>query len=149
MNIREKIQNDITSSLKAGQSQHTLVLRTLLGVIQNAETSGKEKQDFDDAQIIVILQKERKKRLDTAAEYEKYGAHERSMKELMEVGIIDTYLPEMLTDVELSNIIDEVFSTFENPTIRDMGSIMRSVNERAAGRADGKTISEIVKSKLS
>jgi uncharacterized protein YqeY len=149
MNIRERIQQDITSSLKAGMSQHTLVLRTLLGVIQNAETSGKEKQHFDDLQIIALLQKERKKRLDTSSEYQKYGAHERSLKELMEVGIIDCYLPKMLTDAELALLIDEVFTNFESPTIRDMGNIMRAVNDKANGRADGKTVSEMVKAKLS
>jgi uncharacterized protein YqeY len=149
MTIIQTIKNDITAAMKSGDQKRTLVLRTVLGVIQNAETAGKEKVTFDDVQIIAVLQKEKKKRADTAEEYRQHGATERADKELYEVSVIEAYLPKMMSDDELIVLVNDVISEFDNPTMRNMGAVMKRLTEETKGTADSKRMSELVKEKLS
>lgn len=149
MSIKKKLQDDLTVALKAGDKLRTMTLRSVIGAYQTAEKAGKTAVEFNDEEVLAVLKKEAKKRSETSEEYFKLGINDRAEKEKAEADIIAEYLPEDLTYEEVEMIVSEVVKEFENPTMKDMGSIMRLVNEQVQGRADGKIVADLVKSNLS
>lgn len=148
MSIKQQLADDLTVALKAGDKLKTMVLRGVIGAYKTAEKAGKEAVEFSDEEVLVILKKEAKRRSETAEEYLTHGVADRAEKEKAEADIINAYLPASLTHEEVIAIVDEAAKGFENPTQKDMGSIMKLVNEQVQGRADGKTIAELVRAKL-
>ena len=110
----------------------------------------KDKQiQLDDAQIIEIIAKESKKRKDALVEFEKSGRQDLVDQTNEELKVIKEYLPEELSIEELENIIEETIKEVNAIDMKDMGKVMQAVKAKTSGRADGKTINEIVKKKLS
>lgn len=148
MTLKSQIQNDITAHMKAGRTFERDTLRLVLGAIQSAEKSGKTPKDFTDTEVEAFLSKQIKTRRDSATIYAEAGATERATKENAEAELLASYLPEPLTETEVQVIVAKVMQSFENPTRKDMNSIMKAVNAEVKGRFDGKAISQMVGSKL-
>lgn len=148
MTLKSQIQTDITAHMKAQETFERDTLRLVLGEIQSAEKSGKTPKDFSDLETEAFLAKQVKTRRDSARIYAKAGEVDRAAKETAEADLIATYLPEALDETAVQNIIDEVFQTFENPTNKERGQIMKLVNAQVKGRFDGKAISEMVVARL-
>lgn len=148
MTLKSQIQNDITAHMKAGRTFERDTLRLVLGAIQSAEKSGKTPKDFTDTEVEAFLSKQIKTRRDSATIYTEAGATERATKENAEAELLASYLPEPLTETEVQVIVAKVMQSFENPTRKDMNSIMKAVNAEVKGRFDGKAISQMVGSKL-
>lgn len=149
MTLKSQIQSDITNHMKAQRTFERDTLRLVLGEIQSAEKSGKTPKDFSDLDTEAFLAKQVKTRRDSAAIYSEAGESGRAVKELAEADLIATYLPEGLSEAEVKEIVDRVVSTFGSPTRKEMGQIMKLVNAEVKGRFDGKTISQMVQSRLS
>ena len=110
----------------------------------------KDKQiQLDDTQIVDIISKEAKKRKDALVEFEKSGRQDLVNQTNEELAVIKQYLPEELTVEELETIIEETIKEVGAVDMKDMGKVMQAVKSKTTGRADGKTINEIVKRKLS
>ena len=148
MSIKQQLQADLTEALKAKDSLKVTTLRSVIGAIQTQEKSGKTAVEFDDNQILELLSKESKKRLDTSEEFHKLGYPERAETESAESAIIQNYLPEAATYDEVVTVASSVFSEYDAPTQRDMGSIIKAVKEHFGASADGKTISDVVRSMI-
>lgn len=148
MSLKAKIQEDITANMKARKTFETQTLRLVLGELQTAEKSGKTPKEFTDQEVESFLGKQVKTRRDSASIYAEANEAERSNKENAEADLITTYLPEALTEDAVVAIVDNAFASFENPTRKEMGQIMKLVNAEVKGRFDGKAISGMVMARL-
>ena len=150
--LKEQLQADMKTHMKAGNRTALTTVRNVLGEITTREKSGKTPVELDDVQIVSLLQKEAAKRRDTAGIYTKAGEAERAAAETIEAEIIEGYLPAPLSRTDVEAIVDEAIADLraggEEPSMRQMGQVMKPVTAKVAGRFDGKTVSEIVRSRL-
>lgn len=149
MTLKDKLKTDLTTNLKAHNDLAVLTLRNLLGTIATQEKAGKTSVIFDDVAVEKVLTAEVKKRRDTAKIYADANVLDRAERETLEADFIAQYLPEQLTDTEVETIVDEVLKNFTEPTMKDFGQIMKAVTAETKNLADGKTISNIVRNKIS
>ncbi|MCQ1956778.1 GatB/YqeY domain-containing protein [Arthrobacter sp. zg-Y826] len=150
--LKEQLQADMKTHMKSGNRVALTTVRNVLGEITTREKSGKTPVELDDVQIVSLLQKEAAKRRDTAGIYTEAGETERAAAEAAEAEIIEAYLPAPLTRDDVEAIVDEAIADLraggEEPSMRQMGQVMKPVTAKVAGRFDGKTVSEIVRSRL-
>ena len=146
MNI--KINDDLKNAMKEKDTFKLSVLRMLKSALQLEKIA--KKHELDDNEIITVIKKQVKLRKDSILEYKKYNKEE-SVKDLeKEIEILSVYLPEEMSIEEINTLIDEVFKVVNPSSIKDMGNIMKIVNEKIAGKnADMALISKTVKEKLS
>ena len=148
--MQDKIEQDLKQALLAGDKQKAETLRTIKSSILNeAIAQGARDSGLSDEQIQTILARESKKRQEAADLYEKGGAADRASAELAEKTIIDSYLPEQLTEEEVAKAVDEEIAKQDSPTMQDMGRIIGAVRGRLGAQADGALIAKLVKEKLS
>lgn len=145
--LREQIRSDLTTAMKAREQQRTGTLRMLLAAIQTAETTG-SKHTLDDQAIQQLIAKEIKKRRESAEIYQQAGRNELAEQETAEADILAVYLPQQLDDAALTELVASVLSEFTDPTMKDMGQIMKLATQKAAGQADGKRLSGEVRRQL-
>ncbi|WP_262106774.1 GatB/YqeY domain-containing protein [Arthrobacter sp. Marseille-P9274] len=150
--LKERLQADVVAHMKAGNKIALTTVRNVLGEIGTKEKSGKTPVELDDAQTTAVLQKEAAKRRDTARIYTEAGEAERAAAELAEAEVIEAYLPEPLSEADVEAIVDEVIAGLKadgtEPSMRQMGVVMKPVTAKVAGRFDGKAVSEIVRRRL-
>lgn len=152
MRLKEQLHDDMTHAMKARDLTTLGVLRMALAAITNAEVAGDEARELSDEEVLKVLQREVASRKDSAEAYTAGNRPELAAKELTEVEILQRYLPAALTEEELGQIVDEevaaVRASGEEPSMRQMGAVIKAVNARAQGRADGGTVAAMVKRKL-
>jgi uncharacterized protein len=150
--LKERLQADVVAHMKAGNKTALTTVRNMLGEIGTKEKSGKTPVELDDAQTTAVLQKEAAKRRDTARIYTEAGETDRAAAEIAEAEVIEAYLPEPLSEAEVEALVDEVIAGLKadgtEPSMRQMGVVMKPVTARVAGRFDGKAVSEIVRRRL-
>lgn len=152
MTLKEKLQADVTAHMKAGNRLELTTVRNMLGEIGTREKSGKTPVELDDVQVTSLLQKEAAKRRDTARIYTEAGEGARAAAEIAEAVIIEAYLPKALERSDVEAIVAEVIAGLKAEgtelSMRSMGAVMKPVTAKVAGRFDGKTVSELVRSAL-
>lgn len=148
MTIKEQLQSDLTAALKERETLKVSTLRSVIGAVQTQEKSGKTAVDFDDEQVLSVLAKEAKKRLDTSEEFEKLGYAERAATEKAEALIIQAYLPEAASYDDIVAVVSSIMSQFDAPTPRDMGTIMKQAKAHFGAAVDGKQLSDVVRSMI-
>ena len=146
MDLKQTIQNDVKSALKAGEKLRLGTLRMLMAAIKQREVD--ERISLDDSAILGVVEKLVKQRLEAATQFRAGNRPELEEKELAEADILRSYLPEPLDASELDALIDEVIAETGASSMKDMGRVMAGVKERAAGRADMSQVSGQVKSRL-
>jgi len=144
--IEERIKADTVVALKAGDKQRTQALRLFTAALK------KERIDAgatpDEAGEIVVLKRERKRRLEAAELYDNAGRDDLAAKERYEEEIVAGYLPEELADDALAAIVDQTIAEMGAATPKDMGKVMGAVMKKVAGRADGTLVNRLVRSRL-
>jgi len=147
--IKQSIDNDIKAAMLSGDKETVSVLRTVKSVILDAEVKhGKREEGLADDDVIALLQKEVKKRFEAAELYKNANDKQRSDKELAETVIINKYLPAMMTDNEISAIVQEVIANTDDASMQKMGQIIGAVKSKTGASADGSVIARIVKEQL-
>ncbi|MEV0250074.1 GatB/YqeY domain-containing protein [Nocardia sp. NPDC050712] len=151
--LKARLRTDMTAAMKAKDTLRLSTLRMLLSAIQNAEVAGSEARELSDADVIVVLQKEAKKRNESAEIYAQNGRGELAANEHAEARIIDEYLPTQLTEAEIADLADTAIAQVaeengERPGMRQMGQVMKIATALAEGKADGSRISAAVKARL-
>ena len=146
--LKDQIRADLKEAMKAKEKERTGTIRMLLAAIQTAETEG-SKHEVDDPEIQKIIAREIKKRRESADIYKTNGRDDLAEAELAEAGILEVYQPKQLDDQELAKLIDEAIAETGAESMAQMGQVMKSATAKAAGRADGKRLSEAVKARLS
>jgi uncharacterized protein YqeY len=148
MTLEEKIKNDYASAMKARDSLKSSVLNFLRAAMMN-EALDKKKKVLDDPEVVSVIRKQIKSRQDSVEQFTKGGRVEMADKEAQEIGILKEYLPVELAPEEIKRIIAEAVSATGAAGLKDMGKVMKEVNVKVAGRADGKVVSDMVKEALS
>lgn len=143
--MKNKLNEDLKSAMKNRDSLRLEVLRLVKKYIQELETSVGHSGEATDVEILKIINKLVKQGKDAAEQYKSAGRTDLFDIEMQQVAVLEEYLPKQLSEDEISIEIDKVMS--ETGTT-NMGVLMKELNTRLAGRADGKTISRILKTKL-
>lgn len=146
MTIREKITEDMKASMKAGDADRTGVLRLLRGSFKNEEI--KLGHTLDEAEVLKVLQREAKQRRDSISAYNEAGRPELAEREEAELGVVSTYLPEAMSEDELKSVVAEVVTELGATGLAQMGVVIGGVMKRVGARADGGTVSRLVREKL-
>ena len=146
--LKEQIRADLKEAMKAKEKERTSTIRMLLAAIQTAETEG-AKHEVTDEDIQKIIAREVKKRRESAEIYAQNGREDLAENELAEAEILSGYQPKQLDDAELAELVDVAVEATGASSMAQMGQVMREATAKAAGRADGKRLSEAVKARLS
>ena len=146
--LEENILNDYKSAMKSGDKLKSSVLSFLRADMMNLAVS-KKKTGLDDNEAITVIKKQIKQRQDSIEQFTKGDRLEMAEKEKKELEILKTYLPPEMSNDALKKIIEEVITLTAASGMKDMGKVMKEVNAKVAGQADGKLISEMVRARLS
>ena len=151
--LKAKLREDLTTSMKARDKAKTGTLRMLLSALTQEETSG-TKHELTDEDVLKVIAREIKKRRESAEVYAANDRQELADIELTEASILEAYQPVQLTDEEMNELIDTSMAeiaeqTGEEVSMRQMGQVMKAATAKAAGRVDGKRLSTAVKSRIS
>ena len=149
MSLKEKLQNDLTSAMRARDEVRSSTIRMILTSIKNEEVSGKEARELSESEIITVLSREAKKRREAAEAFEQAGAKDRAAMEKAEGGVIAEYLPKQLSEAEIKTLIAAAIQESGANSPAQMGLVMKSLQPKIAGKADGGTVSALVKAALS
>lgn len=148
MSLEQKIMADLKDAMKNKDQAGLRGIRAIKAAILLVKTDGSGIA-LDDAGEIKLLQKLVKQRKDSLDIYEKQGREDLAAVEREEIAVIERYLPKQLDASELESIVKGVIADLGASSMKDMGSVMQAASQKLAGKADGKTISSIVKSLLS
>ena len=147
--IKDTLRLDLTTAMKARDTFRTGVLRMALSAIQNEEVSGESARRLSHDEEEALLGREVRKRRESAEAYDAGHRPELAAKERAEIELLAAYLPANLSPAELDAIVaDEVAAAGEGVSLRQMGQVIKAVNARAKGRADGATVAAKVKAAL-
>lgn len=145
MSLKIKLNDDLKSAMKNKESLRLNTIRLVKKYIQELETSVGYTGDATDVEVLKIINKLVKQGKDAAEQYKTAGRMDIYEEEMEQVSVLEKYLPKQLSDDEISIEIDNVMLETGST---NMGVLMKELNTRLAGRADGKTISRILKTKL-
>lgn len=149
MTFKEQITQDLKASMLAGDTERTSVLRALKSAILYEEVAkGIRNDGLPEADIQRILNKESKKRQESADLYIKGGNQERADAELAEKAIIDGYLPEQLSEADIAKLVDDYAAEQGGITKETMGAAIAAVKEKSGGSADGALVARLVREKI-
>ena len=146
MSLKGTIADDMKTAMKAGDKDRLKVVRLILAAIKQVEVD--TRSELDDAAVLGVLEKMVKQRRDSVEQYTKGGRSDLADIETAEIAVLETYLPEQLSDAEIDAIIDEVISATGADSIRDMGKVMGAIKGRIAGQADMGVVGGKVKARL-
>jgi uncharacterized protein YqeY len=150
--LKDRLRADLTAAMKARDPLVTGTLRMVLAAITNEEVAGATAKELTDPDVIRVLAREVKKRNESAEVYAGAGRQELADKELAEAEVISGYLPQQLSDDELAELVRtavaEAAGDGDAPSMKQMGQVIKAVQAKAAGRADGARISTAVKAAL-
>lgn len=148
MSVKQQLNNDLKQALLSGDKGLVSVLRGLKSAILYEEVSkNKREEGLSDEETIAVLQKEAKKRQESADMYQQGGDEERAKQELSEKAVIDAYLPEMLSEEEVRQMINDIAGEGSIDKT-EMGKVIGQVKQKSGGRADGALIAKLVKERL-
>ena len=148
-NLEDTLDQDLKTAMLSGRTQVVSTLRGIKSAILYAKVAAGDRQHVLSNDVLVaILQKEAKKRQESADMYLKGGSSEKAEAELAEKSLIEQYLPKQLSDAELAGIVDGVINELAASGMASMGPVISKVKESASGRADGASIARIVRERL-
>ena len=149
MSLVDQVQRDITAAMKARDEQRLSTLRMMKTALKHREIEKMAPlEDVEAQSVLATLIKQRKEAIE---QFTKGGRQEMADKEAAEITVIESYLPKAAGEAEIVAGVRAVISEMNNPTMKDMGSVMKNAMARFSGagiRVDGKTVSEVVKQEL-
>lgn len=148
MSLKEKILEDIKNAMKAKEADRLSAIRFLQAAVKNKEIELRP-HAITDPDILAVVKKLAKQRKDSITEFEKAGRNDLVDKEKFELTVLEEYLPKQLSADEVKKVVSDVIQSLGAKDIKQMGAVIKEVQARTAGAADGKTISDLVKSQLS
>jgi len=143
MSLQERIQQEIKTAMLAKDADKLGTLRLLKSALGYAQIE-KKVESLPDADVVSIIQREVKKRRDSAEQFKTGGRPELADKELKEIVVLETFLPKQLSPEELEQIVRAAIQETGATSKKDMGAVMKAVQAKVAGSADGKSISALV-----
>jgi uncharacterized protein len=150
MSLKEQIGEDIKTAMKAKDKLRLQTVRGIKKAIldKEVELRPQGQDSLTPEQEIELLSQQAKQRRDSIEQFTNAGRDDLVEKESQELAIIETYLPEQVSDEEVAKIIDELIASSGATTMKDLGKVMGPAMKQLKGKADGKKIQELVKSRL-
>jgi uncharacterized protein YqeY len=143
MSWQARLSQELKTAMLAKEADRLSTLRLLKSAVGYAQLERKT-EDLSEAEFVVVVQKEVKKRRDAIEQFEKGGRQELADKEKREISILETFLPKPLSPAELEQLVKGTIQELGASSKKEMGPVIKAVQAKAAGRADGKTISAAV-----
>jgi uncharacterized protein len=143
MSLQERISQEIKAAMLAKDADRLSVLRMLKSTLGYAQIERKT-ESLSDGDVVAIVQKEVKKRRDSVEQFEKGGRLELAAKEKTEIIVLESFLPTAFSAEELEQLVKATIQELGATSKKDMGPVIKVVQAKAAGRADGKTVSGLV-----
>jgi hypothetical protein len=147
--LEKQLHDDLTESIRSRDEVRSSTLRMALTALKNEAVAGDSARELSDADVITVLGREAKKRRESAAAYDDASRPELAARERAELDVLITYLPAQLTDEELAALVAEAIAETGANSPKAMGSVMKVLTPRIAGRADGGRVSAAVRAALS
>ncbi|AXT51166.1 GatB/YqeY domain-containing protein [Aquimarina sp. BL5] len=149
MSLQAKVMTAMKEAMKAKDTNALTSLRAIKSAILLAQTESGAKEELTEDQELKLLQKQVKQRKDSAAIFAEQGRDDLAQPELDQAKVIEAFLPEQMSEEEIEKVIADIIAKTGASGMKDMGKVMGMASGQLAGKADGKTISTIVKAKLS
>ena len=149
MSLQDQVMTAMKEAMKSKDSNALTSLRAIKSAILLAQTETGAKAELNEEDEIKLLQKLVKQRKDSAAIYTEQGRDDLAQPELDQAAVIEQFLPEQLSEEEITKVVSDIIAKTGATGMQDMGKVMGMASKELAGKADGKTISGIVKDKLS
>ena len=149
MGLLDQIRADLTAAMRSQDKLVISTLRSVVAAVQEAEVAGASATTLDDEQVQKVVAAQAKRRVEAAEAFDQGGRTEKAADERAELKILESYLPEQLDQDALTEIIERTLSEGGFSTMADMGQAMKAINAEVAGKAEGRLIAELVKSRLS
>lgn len=146
MTLRDRLRADVTAAMRSGDALRRDTLRMAENAIYNAEK--RDRRTYADDEVAAILAKEVKTRRESIDAFEKGGRPDLAAREAAEISILAEFLPQALTEAELTALVAEAIAETGAASPRDMGKVMGWLSPRTRGRADGRVMSGLVASAL-
>jgi uncharacterized protein len=147
MGLREQILEDIKTAMKAKEADRLSAIRMLQSAVKYREIELRP-NPISDQDILGVVRKLTKQRKDSIFEFEKAKRQDLADKEKFELGVLEAYLPAQMSPEQVAQIVDEVIKAVGATTMKQMGQVVKEVMAKTGGQADGKQVSDLVKSKL-
>lgn len=147
MTLKDQIISDMTAAMKAKDAARTSTLRMIKAAIMNREKEGGGAVTDED--VLKLLRSQVKQRRDSVEQYQKARRQELVDKETAEIAVIESYLPQAASEAEIEEAVSQAIAETGATSMKDMGAVMKAVMPKLAGKnADGRTVSETVKKRL-
>lgn len=146
MSLKAQISEDMKAAMRAKDTARLGTIRLLQAAIKQREVD--ERVELDDAAIIAVIEKMLKQRRDSIAAYESAARQDLADVEKYEVSVLQTYLPQQLTDDEIAQLLDKVVADTGAAGIKDMSKVMAAIRPLVTGRADMGKVSSLIKARL-
>ncbi len=147
--LKERIRADLTASMKDRDEVRTRTLRMVLTEISKEEVSGSASRELNEDEIMRVLSREAKRRREAADAFKGAGRDDQAAAELAEGKVLATYLPAQLDDAELTALVEAAITETGASGPSAMGQVMKAVNPKVAGRAEGSRVAAEVRRQLS
>jgi uncharacterized protein len=144
----DQLTADLTTAMKARDPERVGILRQAIGAVRAEAKAGPVEKDLTEDDVLRVLTREVKKRRESAQIYTDAQATDRAATETAEADLLETYLPARLSDDELAALVAAVVADLGATSLKDMGGVMKEATARAAGAADGKKLSTLVRAAL-
>jgi uncharacterized protein YqeY len=146
--LKSKLKADLSASMKNRDEVRTRTIRMALAAISTEEVAGKAARELSDDEVVKLLTKEAKKRREAAEAFSNAGRAGQAQAELDEEAVLDEYLPAQMSDEELNRLVDEAVAESGAEGPRAMGQVMKILNPKIAGRAEGGRVAQAVRTRL-
>lgn len=146
--LKDRMKTDLTSAMRARDELRKATLRMVLAAVQKAEVEGTTARELSDDEVVTVLTREAKRRREAAEAFRSGGRPESAEREDAEAGVIAEYLPAALSDDELAALVDAAVAEAGAESPRDMGKVMKILQPKVLGRAEGSAVAAAVKARL-
>jgi uncharacterized protein len=150
--LKSRLQSDLTEAIRSRDEVRAATLRMALTAVRSEEVAGKTARTLSDADVVAVLGREARKRREAVTAYADAGRPDRAERESAELAVLQTYLPAQLSDEDLSTIVAEAVASARTEGASGpsaMGRVMKAVQQRVAGRAEGSRVAAEVRRQLS
>ncbi|WP_433418837.1 GatB/YqeY domain-containing protein [Microtetraspora malaysiensis] len=146
--LKDKLKADLSASMKARDEVRLRTIRMALAAVNVEEVAGKEARELSDEEILKVLTREAKKRREASEAFANAGRAAQAQAELDEQAVLEEYLPAQLSDDELNRLVDEAIAESGAEGPKAMGQVMKVLNPKIAGRAEGGRVAQAVRARL-
>jgi len=147
MSLKDQLTADMKAAMKGGDKDRLKVIRLILADIKRVEVDSRK--SLSEPELLAVLEKAVKQRRDSVKQFTDGGREDLAANEQAEIEVLETYLPEPLSDAELDALLEAAIAETGAESIRDMGKVMGAIKSKAAGRADMGAVGALVKARLS